>query len=70
MVVLQLAYDTAQGMQYLHSQGVPLAQSKLLLAEPFTPQVLHRDLKTLNLLIDDNWTVKVACHQTFCSLIS
>ena len=37
--------DAARGMTYLH--GV-------------TPPVIHRDLKTANLLVDHTWKVKVA----------
>lgn len=42
---LQLAIDAARGMAYLHSRN---------------PVIIHRDLKTDNLLVDDNWQVKVA----------
>ena len=41
----QFALDAANGMEYLHGQKPPR---------------IHRDLKTANLLVDDNWTVKVA----------
>lgn len=34
----------AQGMNYLHH---------------FNPPIIHRDLKSSNLLVDKNWTVKV-----------
>jgi serine/threonine protein kinase len=34
-----------RGIQYLHSQ---------------TPSILHRDLKSLNILVDDDYHVKVA----------
>lgn len=40
-----LALDAARGMYYLHTSK---------------PPVLHRDLKTANLLVDQNWVVKVA----------
>lgn len=40
-----MALDAAKGMSYLH--GV-------------APPVIHRDLKTANLLVDHNWKVKVA----------
>jgi serine/threonine protein kinase len=36
--------DAAIGMLYLHSRATP---------------VIHRDLKSPNLLVDDNWRVKV-----------
>eukprot|EP00051_Salpingoeca_urceolata_P012215 m.151510 g.151510 ORF g.151510 m.151510 type:complete len:668 (-) comp17413_c0_seq2:218-2221(-) len=41
---VQALQHTAQAMMYLHS---------------FNPPILHRDLKTKNLLVDDAWTVKV-----------
>lgn len=34
----------AKGMNYLHTSN---------------PMIVHRDLKTLNLLVDKNWVVKV-----------
>lgn len=30
------------------------------------PQIVHRDLKSMNLLVDDNWNVKVRQHCTLC----
>lgn len=42
---LQIGIDCARGMAYLHSRN---------------PVIIHRDLKTDNLLVDDNWQVKVA----------
>ena len=42
---LQIAYDVAKGMMYLHS---------------YTPPILHRDLKSLNILVDKNWRGKIA----------
>eukprot|EP00118_Oscarella_pearsei_P019811 m.212637 g.212637 ORF g.212637 m.212637 type:complete len:1224 (+) comp39776_c1_seq4:5379-9050(+) len=42
---LTFAFDASQGMEYLHSQ---------------IPPRIHRDLKTANLLVDQNWVVKVA----------
>ena len=41
---LNILLDTARGMEYLHAQ---------------TPPVVHRDLKSLNLLIDHEWSTKV-----------
>lgn len=42
---LQMAIDAARGMLYLHER---------------TPKIIHRDLKTSNLLVDKDWNVKVA----------
>ncbi|KAJ6347493.1 hypothetical protein OIU76_004050 [Salix suchowensis] len=41
---LKMALDVARGMNYLHHRN---------------PPILHRDLKSSNLLVDKNWTVKV-----------
>ncbi|KAB2064945.1 hypothetical protein ES319_A09G055500v1 [Gossypium barbadense] len=41
---LRMALDAARGMNYLHN---------------CTPMIVHRDLKTPNLLVDKNWVVKV-----------
>ncbi|XP_016500891.2 putative serine/threonine-protein kinase SIS8 isoform X1 [Nicotiana tabacum] len=56
---LRMALDTARGMNYLHN---------------CTPMVVHRDLKSPNLLVDKNWVVKVCDfglsrmkHSTFLS---
>ena len=42
---LKLAYDAARGMNFLHTH---------------TPIIIHRDLKSLNLIIDSNWNLKVS----------
>lgn len=56
---LRMALDAARGMNYLHN---------------CTPVVVHRDLKSPNLLVDKNWVVKVCDfglskmkHSTFLS---
>ncbi|XP_052621961.1 probable serine/threonine-protein kinase SIS8 isoform X2 [Lactuca sativa] len=41
---LRIALDAARGMNYLHN---------------CTPVIVHRDLKSPNLLVDKNWVVKV-----------
>ncbi|KAJ4835070.1 hypothetical protein Tsubulata_028840 [Turnera subulata] len=41
---LRMALDVARGMNYLHRRN---------------PAIVHRDLKSSNLLVDKNWTVKV-----------
>ncbi|CAA7017079.1 unnamed protein product [Microthlaspi erraticum] len=42
---IHMALDIARGMNYLHC---------------CSPPIIHRDLKSSNLLVDRNWTVKVA----------
>ncbi|KAL6502023.1 hypothetical protein OROGR_027156 [Orobanche gracilis] len=56
---IKMALDVAKGMNYLHSSH---------------PVIVHRDLKTPNLLVDKNWVVKVGDfgmsrlqHNTFLS---
>eukprot|EP00262_Sarcandra_glabra_P015068 TRINITY_DN4568_c0_g2_i1.p1 TRINITY_DN4568_c0_g2~~TRINITY_DN4568_c0_g2_i1.p1 ORF type:complete len:416 (+),score=87.76 TRINITY_DN4568_c0_g2_i1:48-1250(+) len=56
---LKMALDVARGMNYLHN---------------CTPIIVHRDLKSPNLLVDKNWVVKVCDfglsrikHNTFLS---
>ena len=44
--ILLIEFLQARGMNYLHH---------------FNPPIIHRDLKSSNLLVDKNWTVKV-CH--------
>jgi serine/threonine protein kinase len=44
----------ARGMNYLHNSS---------------PTVVHRDLKSSNLLVDKNWTVKVTTELSFPSFI-
>ncbi|OQR81751.1 kinase [Thraustotheca clavata] len=41
---VQIALDIAQGLVYLHS---------------LTPKIIHRDLKSKNILLDTDWTAKI-----------
>ncbi|XP_019196781.1 PREDICTED: probable LRR receptor-like serine/threonine-protein kinase At1g05700 isoform X2 [Ipomoea nil] len=43
---LQIAYDAAQGLEYLH--------------HGCTPPIVHRDIKCTNILLDDNFRAKLA----------
>ena len=45
-----MALDAAKGMNYLHTSD---------------PPVIHRDLKSPNLLVDKHWRVKV-CRTAYC----
>ena len=47
-----MALDAAKGMNYLHTSD---------------PPVIHRDLKSPNLLVDKHWRVKV-CSTAYCKL--
>eukprot|EP01133_Synstelium_polycarpum_P015358 gene15358-18217_t len=42
---IKICLDVAQGMNYLHT---------------YTPSIIHRDLKSVNLLVDSNFNVKVS----------
>lgn len=48
--VLNFLYLQARGVNYLHHCN---------------PPIIHRDLKSSNLLVDKNWTVKVSIAVTF-----
>merc|ERR1711916_157767 len=43
-LLVKMALDAAKGMAYLHG---------------YKPPIIHRDLKSLNLLVDTNWIVKI-----------
>ncbi|WOL17903.1 hypothetical protein Cni_G26696 [Canna indica] len=43
---LRLALDAARGIEYLHAYAVPA--------------IIHRDIKPSNILLDEEWTAKVA----------
>jgi serine/threonine protein kinase len=42
-LIKSMAIDAAKGMAYLHNSN---------------PIIIHRDLKSQNLLVDENWRVK------------
>lgn len=44
---VQIAVDSARGLEYIHEHTVPL--------------YIHRDVKSLNILIDKNFHAKVLC---------
>lgn len=48
LVMKMFTYWQARGMNYLHHSN---------------PIIIHRDLKSSNLLVDKNWTVKVTLHR-------
>ncbi|CAA0834862.1 PAS domain-containing protein tyrosine kinase family protein [Striga hermonthica] len=59
---ISMALDVARGMNYLHH---------------FNPPIVHRDLKSSNLLVDKNWSVKVGDfglsrlkHETYLTTMS
>lgn len=43
---MQIALDSATGLAYLHEHA--------------NPPLIHRDIKSTNILLDDNWNAKVA----------
>ncbi|XP_044475119.1 serine/threonine-protein kinase-like protein CCR4 [Mangifera indica] len=43
---IKVALDAARGIEYLHEYAIP--------------QIIHRDIKSSNILLDDTWTAKVS----------
>jgi serine/threonine-protein kinase CTR1 len=57
----QMLLDVASGMLYLHSNSPPVSPCIWQLnLDKLSAQVLHLDLKSLNLLVDDNLRLKVS----------
>eukprot|EP01121_Diplochlamys_sp_Union-15-3_P015839 TRINITY_DN5298_c0_g1_i2.p1 TRINITY_DN5298_c0_g1~~TRINITY_DN5298_c0_g1_i2.p1 ORF type:complete len:131 (-),score=7.82 TRINITY_DN5298_c0_g1_i2:401-739(-) len=50
---LYMAIDAARGVLYMHSSK---------------PQLLHRDIKTSNLLVDEKYSVKISDFTFSCTL--
>ncbi|KAF6136303.1 hypothetical protein GIB67_042788 [Kingdonia uniflora] len=50
-VRIKIALDAAKGIEYLHSYVVP--------------SIIHRDIKSLNILLDENWTARVLNYKLF-----
>ena len=48
---LKMSLEIAKGMNFLHS---------------LNPPVIHRDLKTSNVLVDHNYSCKVSIHERLC----
>lgn len=48
---VQIALDSARGLEYIHEHTVPV--------------YIHRDIKSANILIDQNYHAKVALHLFF-----
>lgn len=54
-VKVKFALEAAMGMFYLHQSN---------------PPILHRDLKSDNLLVTQDWSIKVAGMESICMLYS
>ena len=52
--IVRFAVEIAQGMNYLHSQN---------------PPIIHRDLKTQNILVDNDLHLKVTVHNPYNNLM-
>lgn len=58
-LLLRILMNAARGMSFLHQVGYKCFIFGLTYVQ-HDPPIIHRDLKSLNLLLDENWRCKVS----------